>query len=46
MVEENTHQHLHHFLVELKREVTRQDQLDAGKRRDEELNFMNKVLGL
>lgn len=29
VVEENTHQHLHHFLVELKGEVRRQDQLEV-----------------
>lgn len=44
VVEENTHQHLHHFLVELEREVRRQDQLDTRNRRDEKLTLI-KFLG-
>lgn len=44
VVEENTHQHLHHSLVELEREVRRQDQLDTRNRRDEKLTLM-KFLG-
>lgn len=31
VVEKDAHQHLHHFTVELKREVTCQDQLETQK---------------